>query len=284
MIGMEAIESTMPFVATHREDDRIVDASTAIKSIARFLLRSLVVLAAAGFAIADAQVPSAPSAMAQGETTGNGSGSFVNAPQEFVVCTGWHALCTASPDCRLNGDKADCDCMRVDETHIVETSAIVDAAAKRMTRIRCTAQHPCDVDEAPVCEAIRSGNYEVHDVKYDWVSTYSYRGWCSILTPDPIACDQGTAGYSGDLRWAACDAAPCTENPNPSDPERPLTCRCPVQDSAFVGPKGSCTGQNGGIISSFPMSSWDFQNKTYTFPMPGYEWVRGACAALKSDP
>ena len=48
--------------------------------------------------------------------------AFIEVPQEFVVCTGWHALCTASPDCKMNGDKADCDCLRVNETHIVETS------------------------------------------------------------------------------------------------------------------------------------------------------------------
>ncbi len=34
-------------------------------------------------------------------------------PQEFVVCTGWHALCTASPDCKMHGHTAGCDCLRV---------------------------------------------------------------------------------------------------------------------------------------------------------------------------
>jgi hypothetical protein len=32
------------------------------------------------------------------------------------------------------------------------------------------------------------------------------------------------------------------------------------------------------------LSGWDFQNNTYLFPMPGYEYVQGACAPLKSDP
>lgn len=36
-------------------------------------------------------------------------------------------------------------------------------------------------------------------------------------------------------------------------------------------------------MSSMPLSGWDFQNNTYTFPMPGYEYVQGACAPLKSD-
>ena len=205
-------------------------------------------------------------------------------PQEFVVCTGWHALCSASNDCKMNGDKADCGCLRVNEAHIVQTSSIQDAAVKRLTDAKCTEEHPCGVDEAPVCKAIADGQYEVNNVKYEWVSTYSYRGWCGILEAKPAACDTRAPGYSGDLYWAICDAAPCTENPNPSDPEKPLTCSCPVRKSPFVGANGKCVGDNGGIISSFPLEAWDFQNNTYPFPMPGYEYVQGACTALKSDP
>ena len=55
-----------------------------------------------------------------GEKTNNGTD--IDATQDFVVCTGWHALCTDSNDCKMHGDKADCDCMRVNETHIVYTS------------------------------------------------------------------------------------------------------------------------------------------------------------------
>jgi hypothetical protein len=51
-----------------------------------------------------------------------------------------------------------------------------------------------------------------------------------------------------------------------------------------VGTDGSCIGENGGIMSSMLASAWDFQNNTYTFPMPGYQYVQGACAPLKSDP
>lgn len=209
--------------------------------------------------------------------------SFADSPEGFVVCSGWHALCSASPDCKMNGDKADCDCMRVNETHIVETSAIHNLVVKRQTLTKCTQQHPCKLDQAPVCKTIRDGKYEVDRVKYNWVSTYSYRGWCSLLERKPVPCDQNTRGYAGDLHWAICDAAPCTENPNPSDPNRPLSCQCRVENTPFVG-LGSCTGVNGGIMSSMPLSAWDFQKNTYTFPMPGYEYVRGACAPLKSDP
>lgn len=204
-------------------------------------------------------------------------------PQELVVCTGWHALCSASPDCKLKGDKADCDCLRVNETHIVETTEIQDTAVKRMTLAKCTNDHRCDVDQAPVCKAIEDGRYEVDGAEYAWVSTYSYRGWCSLVNVKPIACDQQSAGYSGDKYWAICDAAPCTENPNPSDPNRPLSCQCRVKSTPFVGADGRCTGDNGGIMSTFPVAGWDFQNNTYTFPMPGYEYVAGACAPLRSD-
>lgn len=207
-----------------------------------------------------------------------------SAAQEFVVCTGWHALCSASTDCKMNGDKAACDCLRVNETHIVETTAIQDTAVKRLTQAKCTDDHPCTVDQAPVCKVIRDGHYKVDAVEYDWVSTYSYRGWCSLLKVKPKACDQRAKGYTGDLYWAICDAAPCTDNPNPSDPDKPLSCQCRVEKTPFVGPNDTCTGDNGGIISSFPLSGWDFKNNTYTFPMPGYEYVEGACAPLKSDP
>ncbi len=226
-----------------------------------------------------------PTSLAQvDEKMGSSNHDFPNAPQELVVCTGWHALCSASSDCGMIGDKANCDCLRVNETHIVETAAIQDSAVKRLTQAKCTNHHPCDVDQAPVCKAIKQGQYQVDHVKYDWVSTYSYRGWCGLLTPKPIPCDQRSKGYTGDLYWAICDAAPCMENQNPSNPDRPLSCLCRVENTPFVGPGGRCTGDNGGIISSFPLSAWDFQNNTYRFPMPGYEYVQGACAPLKSDP
>lgn len=204
-------------------------------------------------------------------------------PQDVVVCTGWHALCSDSPDCQVNGDKADCACARVDETHIVATSEIQDPTAKRRTLARCTQEHPCDVDEAPVCRIIQSGRYEVDHARYDWVSTYSYRGWCAILQKGFVACDPQAPGYAGDRQWAICDAAPCMENPSPADPDKPLTCQCRVRQDPFVGLRG-CTGANGGIMSSFPVWAWDFEKNTYPFDMPGYEFVRGACSAMQSDP
>jgi hypothetical protein len=219
-----------------------------------------------------------------GEKTDNGTNSSIDVPQEFVVCTGWHALCSASPDCKMHGDKADCDCMRVNETHIVETSEIQDTVAKNLTQTKCTSKHPCDVDQAPVCNAIKYGQYRVGNATYNWVSTYSYRGWCSLLMQKPKACDQNATGYIGNRYWAVCDAAPCTENQNPSNPDKPLKCLCRVKDTPFVGLNDSCTGNNGGIMSSMPIWGWDFRNDTYRFPMPGYEYVEGACAALKSDP
>ena len=220
----------------------------------------------------------------QPEVQGGEYSSTRNSPQDLVVCTGWHALCTASTDCKLYGTKADCDCMRVNETHIVETSSIQDVAVRRLTQARCTNRHPCKVDQAPVCKAIKYGLYEVDNVKYDWVSTYSYRGWCSLLKVALKSCDQQAKGYTGDSYWAVCDAAPCTEIQNPSDPDKPLSCQCRLLNTPFVGVNGSCTGDNGGIMSSMPAWTWDFQNNTYTIPMPGYEYVQAACAPFKSDP
>jgi hypothetical protein len=217
-----------------------------------------------------------------GEKADKGSRNHGDVPQELVVCTGWHALCSASTDCQMHGDKAECDCLRVDETHIVETSEIQDPAVKRLTEAKCTDRHPCAVDEAPVCKAIRYGQYEVDKVKYDWVSTFSYRGWCGLYKPK--ACDQNKPGYTGDSYWAICDGAPCTETGNPSDPDRPLRCQCRAEDTPFVGTKDSCTGDNGGIISAMPLWVWDFENNTWKIPVPGYEYVQGACAPLKSDP
>lgn len=182
----------------------------------------------------------------------------------------------------MTGDKAVCDCARVNETHIVETAVIQDPAVKTETLAKCTDGHPCAVDQAPVCQAIKDGRYEVDNVKYEFVSTYSYRGWCSILSRF-TACDPHATGYAGDSYWAICDTAPCTENPTPPSPDKPLKCQCRVQTEPFVGTNGSCTGDNGGIMSSFPLWAWDFQKNTYTIPVPGYEYVEGACAPLKSD-
>jgi hypothetical protein len=204
-----------------------------------------------------------------------------NRPQNTVECTGWHALCDASTDCKVNGDTANCDCWRVSETHIVVTSKIQDTAVQRMTQSECTSAHPCGVDQAPVCKAIKSGRYRVDKVKYEWVSTYSYRGWCETFKPK--ACDQNAPLYNGDYYWADCMAAPCTENPDPSNPDRPLSCQCRVENTPFVGINDSCSGTNGGIMSTFRLVEWDFQNNTYRSPPPGYQYVQGACATLKSD-
>lgn len=257
-----------------------------MKRIEKSVLTSILACATAILTFVNAQAQKTPQAVAQVLQQADGNPhSSMNAPQPLVVCTGWHALCTASPDCKINGDLATCDCLRVNETHIVETSEIQDVAIKRLTQIRCTNAHPCVVDQAPVCAAIKSGQYQVDNTNYKWVSTYSYRGWCSLLQQKLVACDPTAPGYSGDFDWAICDAAPCTENPNPSDPNRPLSCQCRVVEKIpFVGTNGSCTGDNGGIISSMLATGWDFQNNTYTFPMPGYQYVQGACAPLKSDP
>lgn len=222
-----------------------------------------------------------PCSAAPNEKVVPDAGHSVVVPQLLVVCTGWHALCSATTDCQLNGDGADCDCWKVNENHIVETSEIQDVAIKHLTEARCTNKRPCDVDEAPVCKAIQDGRYEVESVKYQWVSTFSYRGWCDFYRPK--ACDTTADGYTGDFYWAICDVAPCTEAANPVDPDRPLTCQCRVLDGPFVGSKDSCYGDNGGIISAMPLWVWDFENNTWRIPVPGYEYIGGACGPIHSD-
>lgn len=207
-----------------------------------------------------------------------------NVPQDAVVCTGWHALCTDSFDCKMRGNIADCNCLMVNEPHLIATAEIQDAEAKRATQIKCTSQHPCEVDEAPVCQAIKDGKYTVDAVKYSWVSTYSYRGWCSSGWMRPKACDPTAPGYTGDLYWAICDAAPCTKIQTPTDPNKPLSCQCRVETEPFLGANDRCTGENGGIMSSIPLWAWDFKKNAFPFPMPGYDYVQGACAPMKSDP
>ncbi|HEY0919576.1 hypothetical protein [Devosia sp.] len=211
-------------------------------------------------------------------------GVVADEAQVFVVCTGWHALCSASQDCPVNGQRADCDCLRVNETHVVYTAEIQDPDARAATSAKCTRDHPCDVDEAPVCQVIRDGTYTVDGTPYQWVSTYSYRGWCSLLDVELRACDPSAPGYRGDSYWAICDAAPCTEIEDPADPNRPLRCQCRLADAPFVGANGSCTGDKGGIMSSFAVELWDFDRNTYRISMPGYDYVAAACAPLRSDP
>lgn len=247
-----------------------------MKTVGALILTSLVFLATATLTSVSAQAQRSPQPATQAH-------DLLDLPQPSVVCTGWHALCTASTDCHISGDKANCECWMVNETHIVETAAIQDVAVKHLTQAKCTIKHPCNVDSAPVCKAIKYGQYTVDDVKYDWVSTYSYRGWCGLLQTKLKACVPRAPGYSGDREWAVCDAAPCTKIQNPSNPDRPLTCQCGIEKTSFVGTNGSCTGDNGGIMSSMPLWVWDFRNNTYRISMPGYEYVQGACAPLESD-
>jgi len=200
----------------------------------------------------------------------NSGGAGVK-PQIAVVCRGWHALCDFSTDCEVVGNTANCACWEVNEPYIVITSKIQDKEVKKVTQTHCTAANPCDVNEAPVCKAIRSGQYKVKNVKYPWVSTFSYRGWCDNW--NPVACASGP--------WADCMAAPCTVIQDPFDPERPLSCQCRLMTGEFIATQGNC--DPGNVMSTIPRGSWDFTRETFSFPMPGYEYVKGACAILQSD-
>jgi hypothetical protein len=242
-------------------------------------LRSLVLVGTALISIA---VAPAVLAESQGKA-GIRSPNAAVEPQPAVACTGWHALCSFTQDCKTDdGVTADCDCWRVNETHIVLTSEIQDMAVKRSTQTRCTTRNECDVDEAPVCSALKSGQYKVDQVPHAWVSTFSYRGWCERIRP--VACDTTDPEYVGDPRYAICDVAPCTEVENPTDPDRPLSCQCRVVEGPFFGTEGTCTGEDGGLISAVDLQYWDFEANRFSVPAPGYEYVQGACDPLSSDP
>src|SRR5208283_1771289 len=197
-------------------------------------------------------------------------------PQGTVECTGWHALCSLATDCKVVSDQqADCNCWRVNEQYIVVTADIKDEVVKAETLAACTSATPCNVDEAPVCLAIKNGTFTVEGIQYDWVSTYSYRGWCQKWKPVP--CDAAP--------WADCMTSPCTENQDPiANPNRPLICQCSVNTTAFVGTNGGCKTKKRTIMSTINQALWDFENRKFTLPMPGYEYVQGACEHIHSDP
>jgi hypothetical protein len=68
----------------------------------RLALISLVFLVMANFNSAHSQARMALQPAAQAEKrAGDGSRGKGGAPQDFVVCTGWHALCSESLDCQM---------------------------------------------------------------------------------------------------------------------------------------------------------------------------------------
>ena len=200
-----------------------------------------------------------------------------DSPQVTVECTGWHALCDFAADCAIGPNvpqgKTKCECWRVSERHIVVTEAIKDetfgpdSQVKERTQKTCTQQQPCGLDEAPVCQAIKSVPAN------EWVSTYSYRGWCAKWKP--VAC----FGL-----WADCMTSACNVTKSPRDPNRPLSCYCALKHSGYVGTVGSCNVAATTVESTFRIELWDFENKEYRFDMPGNEYVnREACQPLTSD-
>ena len=71
-----------------------------MKKVGSLVLKTLVFLAVANFNLVNVQAQNGP------QTTPGGKKRDV--PQEFVVCTGWHALCSASFDCRMIGNPGSC--------------------------------------------------------------------------------------------------------------------------------------------------------------------------------
>jgi hypothetical protein len=201
-------------------------------------------------------------------------------PQPQVVCTGRHALCSFADDCVVDKNNpwlANCACWEVSEPHIVSTADIKDQAfgglpIKKMTQRLCTVDHPCNVDEAPVCMAIKR-LLQNQRRAYNWVSTYSYRGWCENW--EPVACGNKNSP------WADCMSSPCREVAPGTD--RPLNCRCDVLTGPFVGTRGSCDAGKGKVMSTIKQEMWDFDHNTYRIPPSGFEYVNSACSSLGSD-
>jgi len=201
-------------------------------------------------------------------------------PQETVECTGWHAVCALATGCQVVGqDTADCACWKVNERHVVVTIGIKDDTfggkqIMERTRSKCTTLHPCGLDEAPVCHAIKKLL-----PSRQWVSTFSYRGWCRNW--DPVKCEGEKAGP-----WADCMTSACTESQDPQDRRRPLNCQCTVHNGPFVGTRGTCDGRPGTVMSTIQISFWDFDNDMFASfaEMPGNEYVnKEACGRLTSD-
>jgi hypothetical protein len=185
-------------------------------------------------------------------------------PQPFVVCTGQHALCSFADHCQLSSDgkTANCDCWDVNDTYIVRTSAILDPNAKQATLAACTTAHPCNTDQAPVCQSIANNQFAVNGVTPARVSAFSYVDFCGKFKP--VTCDSGP--------WASCMTAPC--EPNRKDPNKPLTCTCPVANGPFLGLQGHCAQPTGTVMSTVP-ASFNFSL------LPGSAFVLESCLALK---
>jgi hypothetical protein len=185
-------------------------------------------------------------------------------PQQFVVCTGQHALCSFATHCELSADgtHASCNCWDVNDTFIVNTAAILDASAKQATLAACTDAHPCATNEAPVCTAIASHQFMVNGVSPARVSAFSYVDFCKRF--NPVSCSAGP--------WASCMTAAC--DVTNKDPNKPLTCSCPVIKSPFIGVQGSCEQPRNTVMSTIPA--------TFNFSaLPGSAFVLEACQALR---
>ncbi len=66
--------------------------------------------------------------------------------------------------------------------------------------------------------------------------------------------------------------------------DRPLSCQCTVNKGPFVGTDGSCDdGDKKTVMSTIERFTWNFEKNQFSFPWPGYEYVKGACAPVESD-
>ena len=184
-----------------------------------------------------------------------------SSPQARVECIGRHALCTFS-SCTQNGL---CDCWVVNSTFSVSTSEILNETIRIETQKVCTQDKPCNINTAPICNAIINNSYYINNTLSWAVSAFSWEAYCTRA--DPVNCPTGL--------WAACMTASCIERDN--DPNLAL-CSCPVKlspwiDFQYPNKQSNCKYPNGVITSTVPAN---FSMEV----LPGASYALEACAAL----
>lgn len=194
------------------------------------------------------------------------SSAQASTPQDRVLCSGPHVLCSLAP-CEIKDDAtAICRCVEVNDTYAVSLSEIRNDDVSAATKARCTASSPCSLDSAPVCEAIKRGNIEFGSVRVEpgMVSTFSWGGWCSATEFDP-----SRPAVCSPSPWAACMTAPCRRN---KDGGGSVDCQCTWQNSSWIDFRGGGK-ECSKMVSSVP-ADFDMQQ------MPFASQVLGACAKI----
>eukprot|EP01084_Bolivina_argentea_P102462 183555_1 len=136
-------------------------------------------------------------------------------PQPLVQCAGVHALCVFA-SCSSDGS---CRCKTYDSIYQIATAAIKNDTIKDKTLSYCTLESPCEINQAPICEAIINNEYYVNDKLSQVTSAYSWNSFCERAWPTQIwsQCNDGL--------WASCMMASCSYDPQTDF----VLCECDVK-------------------------------------------------------